>query len=336
MSIEDKNVASEIKVSVYCAAFNHEKYIRDTLEGFVNQITNFRFEVFVHEDASTDNTKEIIQEYAEKYPNIIFPIYQKENQYSKGVRIFAKYVLPCANGRYIAICEGDDYWCDKYKLQKQVDFLDNHLEYSACSHNSVIYDMFRDKNRFYNESLKAYDVQTDGIIKKGGLEYHTSSVMYRIEWAREAYSDNRPDFFNKPKNIGDYPLSIFLSLKGKIKYLPDIMSVYRLGTPGSWSWSMSSMKLRSETEQSLINMLMSVDDYTSYMWHDTIQDVINQKRFNLLNTDVSIEILNDIENKKIFKKQSFIIKCKLWVKLLFLNQYRYRKKEKKRRNNGDK
>ena len=105
-----------IVVSVYCLAYNHEQYIRDALEGFVRQKTNFRYEVLVHDDASTDNTPAIIREYAQKYPDIIKPIFQTENQYSKGVKILPEIIHPKSSGRYIAFCEGDDYWCDENKL----------------------------------------------------------------------------------------------------------------------------------------------------------------------------------------------------------------------------
>lgn len=89
----------KIMVSVYCLTYNHEKYIRDTLNGFISQVTNFKYEVFVHDDASTDKTASIIKEYANKYPNIIKPIFQTENQYSKGIRIFRTYIYPKMSGK---------------------------------------------------------------------------------------------------------------------------------------------------------------------------------------------------------------------------------------------
>lgn len=102
----DETVDSKIMVSVYCLAYNHEKYIRHTLNGFVSQKTNFRYEVFVHDDASTDNTASIIQEYADKYPDIIKPIFQTENQHSQKIPIIATHILPKMSGKYIAACEG--------------------------------------------------------------------------------------------------------------------------------------------------------------------------------------------------------------------------------------
>ena len=130
----------DVVVSVLCIAYNHEKYIRSALDGFVNQKTNFRYEVLINDDASTDHTAAIIAEYEAKYPDIIKPVYQTENQYSKGVFITKSILFPRSKGKYTAICEGDDYWCDENKLQKQVDFLESHEGYAACVHNTRLLD----------------------------------------------------------------------------------------------------------------------------------------------------------------------------------------------------
>ena len=138
MNINGEKDIKQIIVSIICTAYNHEKYIRDALEGFVMQKTNFRFEAIVHDDASTDGTATIIREYAEKYPDIIKPIYETENQYSKHDGSLQKIMNEACNGKYIAICEGDDYWTDSYKLQKQIDFLESHRDYTMCCSNSEI------------------------------------------------------------------------------------------------------------------------------------------------------------------------------------------------------
>ena len=118
----------KIMVSIRCLAYNHEPYIRQCLEGFVIQKTNFRYEAIVHDDASTDNTAKIIKEYAERYPEIIKPIFEKENLFSKNDRELQDKMLAACTGKYIAICEGDDYWTDPYKLQKQVNYLESHSD----------------------------------------------------------------------------------------------------------------------------------------------------------------------------------------------------------------
>lgn len=122
-------------VSINCITYNHEAYIRECLNGLLMQRTTFPFEVLVHDDASTDNTQAIILEYKEKYPTIIKPYFQKENQYSKGKGFIGlKINFERAKGKYIAICEGDDYWTDPLKLQKQVDFLESNPNFGFCTH----------------------------------------------------------------------------------------------------------------------------------------------------------------------------------------------------------
>src|SRR5690606_11316563 len=128
-------------VSISCITYNHAPYIRECLDGFMMQKCDFDFEVLIHDDASTDGTQEIIKEYQEKYPEIIKPIFQTENQYSKGIRgMNIQFNFPRAQGKYIALCEGDDYWTDPLKLQKQLDFLEANPEYVLSCHNYKILD----------------------------------------------------------------------------------------------------------------------------------------------------------------------------------------------------
>src|SRR5690554_456442 len=124
-------------LSICCTTFNHEKFLEKTLEGFLAQQTNFSFEIVIHDDASTDRTVEIIQEYAKKDSRIV-SILQTENQYSQNIKIWPNYLFPKAQGKYIALCEGDDYWTDPLKLQKQVDFLEVNPDYVICCHNAKI------------------------------------------------------------------------------------------------------------------------------------------------------------------------------------------------------
>lgn len=129
-------------VSVIMLVYNHEKYLRQALEGVINQITNFQYEVIIHDDASCDRSKQIIQYYADRYPDRIIPIYQVENQYSKGVNILLDYMFPQAKGKYLAFCEGDDFWIDPNKLQFQVDYLEspNNSDCVATYHNCKLVD----------------------------------------------------------------------------------------------------------------------------------------------------------------------------------------------------
>lgn len=128
-----------VMVSIRCTVYNHGKYLRQTLDGFVNQKTNFKFEAIVHDDASTDNSADIILEYANKYPEIIKPLLECKNQFSRGKGYVSKAINPMLRGKYIAICEGDDYWTDPNKLQKQVDFMESHPDFTFCFHNAILH-----------------------------------------------------------------------------------------------------------------------------------------------------------------------------------------------------
>lgn len=216
-------------VSVYCLTYNHEKYIRDTLEGFVSQKTDFEYEVFVHDDASTDHTADIILEYAQKYPDLIKPILQKENQYSKGVSILRTHIWPRMTGKYIAACEGDDYWCDPDKLQSQVSFLEEHPDYTACAHNTMILNLQNGKKRLFIPAQKAGTIPIKQIIE-WKKPPHISSLVYKRKLREEAF-----EFTRVVPGMGDYPLTLWLMSKGNIYYMPQVMSVYRSGVEGSWT-----------------------------------------------------------------------------------------------------
>ena len=217
-------------VSICSITYNHATYIRQCLDGFLMQKTNFPFEIIINDDCSTDGTTEIIKEYAAKYPNLIKPIFHDENQYQKGVRgMFAKFVFPKAQGKYIALCEGDDYWIDPLKLQKQVDFMDAHPDYSMCFHENcrLIGDVFGKEHFRYK---KSQTVPIEDVILGGGLFCPTASLMFSVK-----YIENVPSsVFNL--HVGDYPLQIYLASKGKVFYMHDIMCVYRFMSENSWTF----------------------------------------------------------------------------------------------------
>lgn len=138
-------------VSICCMAYNHAPFIRKCLDGFLMQepptgvsTDEHWYEILIHDDCSTDGTDDIIREYTEKFPNKIFPLYETENQYRKG-KVIDAYNYDRAKGRYIAVCEGDDYWTDPYKLQKQVDWMDAHPDYSVCFHRVKHYNVYSDE-----------------------------------------------------------------------------------------------------------------------------------------------------------------------------------------------
>ena len=300
---------SEIMVSVYCLAYNHGKYIKDALEGFVNQKTNFEYEVIVHDDASTDDTAKIIKEYANKYPKIIKPILQKENQYSKNIDIVDEIILPFVTGKYVSSCEGDDYWCDCNKLQKQVDFLEKNKEYSACVHNTKMLDVRNNKFKImYEEQDK--DLELEDIIYRGGQSYQTSSLMCRKE-----FFVNVNEYSNIITGVGDYPLSISLMEKGKIHFFSDIMSVYRVGVAGSWSTNLTRETCIRVYRQS-IEMLQLARKSFPNCYKDTFEKAICHFEYEIKLAERDFSVLNQDKYKKFYEQETAINKIKIQIKRL--------------------
>jgi glycosyltransferase involved in cell wall biosynthesis len=230
----------DILVSISCITYNHAPYIRECLDGFMMQQTNFPFEVLIHDDASTDGTTEIIKEYEAKYPNIIKPLYEEENQWVKGRRGSAVFNFPRAQGKYIALCEGDDYWTDPLKLQKQVDFLESHPDYVMCSHRFNLY--IQNKGVFQNDW---YGDRTEGVnynlntLIHGGWFFHPLTVMFR--------SDKLDlDEYSQYKYSMDAVLFFHLLKKGEGYMMSDNMSVYRIHSGGVWSSIGSNNQIRNE------------------------------------------------------------------------------------------
>jgi glycosyltransferase involved in cell wall biosynthesis len=214
-------------VSICCLAYNHEKYIRQAIDGFLMQQTSFPFEILIHDDASTDETATIVKDYEKKYPEIIKPIYQKENQHSKGISVSATYNWPRVKGKYIALCEGDDYWTDPFKLQKQVDFLDKNHDFAATTHQArIIFEDCETPSRLFNEHGLSI-IKTKDIIE--GRLFHTASLIFRSEIIKKN---------TLPNNItsGDRALNFLIAAYGKIQYINEPMCIYRRTSSGISAW----------------------------------------------------------------------------------------------------
>ncbi len=205
-------------VSISCITFNHAPYIRQCLEGFLMQKTNFKIEVLIHDDASTDGTEEIIREYESQYPDIIKPLYEKENQWVKGRRGSKVFNFPRAKGKYMALCEGDDYWTDPLKLQKQVDFLEVNPGYAFCFHSAEVVTELDNIYQNFNVTLETRKYTGEEILRRWTVP--TASVVYRNYDYRSIPTDHRFLF-------GDIILFLWLAEKGKIYCINESMSVYR-------------------------------------------------------------------------------------------------------------
>ena len=205
-----------ITVSISCLAYNHEKHIKKCLDGFLMQKTNFNIEVIIHDDASTDGTQDIIKEYENKYPEIIFPIYQSENQWSKGKKPTWEFNAPRWKGKYIAICEGDDYWTDPLKLQKQVDFMEVNSDYGLVH---TQYSKIRvTEGIFRHSSIDRSQTSFEDLLIKNCII--TATTCFRKSLIVKYIKDIQP---SDKKNwvAGDTPMWLWFSIFSKIHFMKE-------------------------------------------------------------------------------------------------------------------
>lgn len=215
----------KIMVSVGMITYNHERFVAHAIESIVNQKTNFKFELIIHDDASTDSTAEIIKKYAAEYPDIIVPILQSENQYSKGISIGETFVYPKVRGKYYAFCEGDDYWVDMDKLQKQVDYLENHPGIPAVAGRNVTIDKYNTVLGISHEGEQLNRVfkQCDAM-RLGTDMLHPSTLLRRTVFI----NDVRFLSGSKCNKLGGHSYLIYyFANAGGIYIMDDIFSAWR-------------------------------------------------------------------------------------------------------------
>ncbi len=211
-------------VSIGCITYNQVNYIKDTIEGFLLQRTTFPLEIIIHDDASNDNTQQIIREYERRCHNLIVAIYQSENQYSKGIKPLINFVFNKARGKYIAICEGDDYWTDPYKLQKQVDFLENNPEFGLVFSDVKIIDKNNNsvENKLYNIRKRYASGWIFAELLKGNF-INTCTVVFRKDLIPSSLNNSDKMWF-----IYDYWMWLRISINSKIYFMNEITSAYRI------------------------------------------------------------------------------------------------------------
>lgn len=299
----------EMMVSVLCMTYNHVGLIAKALDGFVMQKTSFCFEVLVHDDASTDGTIDILKSYETKYPDILKILYEKENQYSKGNNIF-QIMRPLAHGKYIAICEGDDYWTDAHKLQKQVDFMETHSDVMLCCHSASEHNLKTDRKYVIPAGkTESYYPSMEEIIERGGGYFPTCSFMVRSDL------EIIPDRWGKGI-CGDFRRILHARLKGRVFFMNDNMAVHTYLYPGSWSSTHEEdqEKMRAFRTAEL-EAMASFNQDTDYQYDQAVQ-------YRIHRTQIAIEYGLNQNYKKIFSKEykearkvlSFKMRIIVWLR----------------------
>lgn len=279
-------------VSIICCTYNHGPYIRECLDGFMIQKTDFPIEVLIHDDASTDSTADIIKEFEEKYPSIIKPIYAKENRYSQGIDIFSQILLPKALGKYIAICEGDDYWTDSFKLQKQVDFLELNKNCSVCCHKYILQES--------NQIVICNDVFDDSFFH---IEEYIDSKQWIIQPLTAVFRSscyNNQEFMQY-KCSKDVTLFYYLLNKGNAYKMSDVMGVYRLHDQGTFSQLDMSEKLLGNFKTVLSISLIDKSLMAAKYLKGTVDDVMSAVGLRFIAKNLMLFIKADRQLSQYFE-----------------------------------
>lgn len=313
-----------VKVTVLCTVYNHEKFLMRCLDGILSQETAFKFELIVNDDASNDSSPEILKKYAARHPQIIKLILQRENQYSKGKSILNEILYPRAQGKYIAVCEGDDYWSDKTKLQKQYDFMEAHSECVMCVHNTIKHDLLGVKKDvpFNKWKDKTYLCDDDVFW---GWNVHTSSYFIRKE------------YFTFPKQFqkywfGDYIYLTLGKISGAVGYLPVIMSVYNYNNKQGITRQIKDATIEKKIQRILerADYLKLLDSYSEYKYTEIIHARIDDIEFDadlvrwsyLIHcsnnryeaTSYAKKVIHDSRFQKLYNRASVLEKIKLKIK----------------------
>ena len=271
------------KVSVCVPTYNHEKYIRQTLDGALMQKTDFEFEIVIGDDASTDNNQAIIKEYADKYPNIFRTFLHKQNQGPSepkefGGRNNVLALLKACKGDYVALCEGDDYWTDPLKLQKQVDFMEANLDFSISHHNmTVIYEDASPEHFFNDQNQKTESSIEDILADRWFIA--TAATLYRNVFREKDFAD-----WHGRAAAGDWALAIQLAATGKIHYFKESMGVYRKHKGGLSNVQSATNLFFLKNRR---KMFVEVNEWLDFQYDATIQRTLKayDKQIQALETN---------------------------------------------------
>ena len=309
-------------VSVCCVTYNHADTIAETLDAFLVQAADLPIEILVHDDCSTDGTQEILERYAAAHPDVIFPLFETENQYSRGVAMDATFNFPRARGEYIALCEGDDLWDDPHKLQKQVAAMRAHSDATFCFTNGTVHDVSgQQPDRaflpYYESERAAYRPEscelTLGEVSQWSF-LPTASFLFPTA----ALAKVPREMLLRPCPYGDLRLKLLLTAVGKAYYLCERTCVYRLNSAGSTmaTWgSDAPEKLRRRCAQALA-MLADVDRLSGGAYHDALQVLMDSHTRALVQGAPTPSLLRQPDARRVLRALPLPKRIKCRVKAL--------------------
>ncbi|MDD3333967.1 MAG: glycosyltransferase [Eubacteriales bacterium] len=286
-------------VSICTTTYNHEKYLEKALESFLKQKTSFPFEILIHDDHSSDGTVEIIQRYAARYPEIVKPLYEEVNQYSQNVPINETFNFPRAQGKYIALCEGDDYWTDEGKLQAQADYMEAHPDCTFCFTNGIIEDQTgaRQPREFipYREEERTHYYAADHRYELGEMCELNFVPTATFFFPRAVLMGMPSCFGDKMCQHGDLKMRLFFTAAGYGMYLHRFTCVYRENVAGSafQVWTKESAALTARRAATVTEMLRDVDEYSRHRYTPQVRKLMDRYLYvELWNTDQAAPLKN--------------------------------------------
>ena len=308
---------NNIMVTVYCITYNHEKYIKDALEGIISQKTKFSFEVLVHDDASTDGTADIVKQYEKKYPLLIKGIYQEENTYIKQLNRIYSFLLPRTNGKYVAFCEGDDYWVDEHKLQMQVDYMESHPECSLITHEAFSLLPEGEKMQYTNYSFDENRILNVENIMKNHLLFPTASMLFPTIF----FYKNKE--FLLQHRMFDYLLKTMLAMEGYIYVIPKVMSVYRCNSNGSWTERVGNdVEKYIKHEEYAIKCFEDLDKYQNFKYHNILENNILRRNYHIEELRNHFSMLRREPYRQIYKEKPLKIRILIRIREILSKLYK--------------
>lgn len=275
-----------MKVSVLILTYNQENFIAQAIDSALMQQVDFDYEIVIGEDCSADRTREIVRQYAENYPDKINPLFQPQNL-NKGNFVAT---FKACQGQYIALLDGDDYWTSPHKLQKQVDFLDNHPECAMCFHNVTLFYEDGSREPWNRCPVNQKEISTIEDLLKGNF-ISTCSVMFRNGLFGEF-----PELFYKTA-IGDWPLHILNAQYGNIGYINEVMGAQRIHSGGVWWPQRQDQKLYLET---IIEMYKHINTHLNYKYDRLIKTIVSKHYYDLA---VGYANSGDLDKARIYAKR---------------------------------
>ena len=313
-------------VTVIVMTYNQKQYIRQAIDSILRQKTTFDFNIFVHDDCSDDGTQEILQEYRDRYPKKIYVYHQEKRRFLDdgfNMMIF-NYVVPKIHSNYVAYCDGDDYWCDDNKLQKQYDFLQQNPDYSMCFHSAYQLKNNHDmSSKWFILNDGDYEMK-DFVNDKPGIKVATSSIFLRTDAFR--------DFSNWRKSypVEDVPMYMTAALHGKIRCLSDIMCVYRQFAIGSWtSQNKNSNERKIQHLAQLINATNLFNEETNFSYQTLVDSQIKSCEFRIGLIKRDFKTIFNRKYRTIYKQLPFKERISLKLQYRLPHLYNlFHKKEK--------